>query len=102
MNNEPRKERSHPLSFECFQDQDFLIGICPATKRQKAVSDLSSLDVIAEFEGKLDSNNQVRYYWMLAQVVNPMELATKCTFSLIHATAPQRLEALVRCLGLWK
>jgi len=66
---------------------------------------LSSLDIIAEFEGKLTPHQRRNY---------PQELASVCgigegeewtddeDWTIIHASAPQRLEALVRALGLWR
>lgn len=64
---------------------------------------LSSLDVIAEFEGKLSTelpsiphaeSVKTRYVSLLFEMCG--------TKGAVFATTPQRLEVLVRTLGLWK
>ncbi len=66
------------------------------------IPDFSSLDVIAEqFESKLDRTakedgglSQYDKYWYWINITAKGDY--------VGATAPQRIEALVRCLGLWK
>lgn len=60
------------------------------------------LNAMHEAEEGLNSSDRVRYYWMLAQVVNSLQTADKITFTLIHATALQRAEAFLRVKGKWK
>ncbi len=62
----------------------------------------NDLNAMHEAEAALNRDNQVRYYWCLADVVNPMRTPDKITFPLIHASAAQRAEAYLRTLGLWK
>lgn len=72
----------------------------------KDIPNLSSLDVIAEFEGGLRDNpfHYANYFGNLFKVVAGRngEFLGYFNFNMITATAPQRLEALVRTLGLWK
>lgn len=63
---------------------------------------LNDLNAMHEAEESLNPSDKVRFYWMLAEVVNPMQLADKITFPLIHAKAEQRAEAFLRTKGLWK
>ena len=63
---------------------------------------LNDLNAVHVAEKKLNPAEGARFYWMLAQVVNPLQMADKIEFDLVHATAPQRCEALLRCLNLWK
>ena len=67
---------------------------------------LSSLDVIAEFENKLKKQMLFCYIDNLCLITNGPTAESDGSYkeigAMLLATAPQRLEALVRTLGLWR
>jgi len=67
----------------------------PKGMMTKNPPNLSSLDVIAEFEQKLSPTLAAYYVGFIQEM-------TTDVFEQITLSAPQRLEALVRTLGLWK
>lgn len=78
------------------------IGIPPNSRGNadaRHVPNLDSLDVIAEMEGKLSDVQQDEYSQWLAYRGDKRWV---WDFATVTAKAQQRLEALVRALGLWK
>lgn len=78
-----------------------LKGTCPHLKCTQAVPDfLHDLNAVHELEERLSESDQFKYYWRLLDVV--LAKIPVRQLALVSATAVQRCEALLRCLGLWE
>ena len=75
--------------------------VCYKNQHQH-LPNLNSLDVIAEMEGKLSDDQWGPYLQRIPEVLHRHGRAASMDRNWVQLTAPQRLEALVRTLGLWK
>lgn len=75
-------------------------GIVIDKHTRLALPDCNSLDVLAGFEGKLDEEQRITHFRHVEAIVDRDERRV-VAFAVGDATAKQRLEALLRTLGLW-
>lgn len=73
-----------------------------ATCRGPWLPDTNSLDVLHEFEKRLNEKQEVFYLMRLMDVMKEDHTIGWKIERTYHATAAQRREALLRTLGLWK
>lgn len=78
----------------------------------KILPDTNSLDVLHDFEKRLDDDQQEKYAHELSQVIpqnlncgpgsdDEIDIMVHREFDLLHATAEQRRMALLKTIGKW-